>query len=907
MPPLRLQHKAPSPGTERQRLCALLCSCTCLLAGEYGGNHLASSTGSVPREVQAKAPSFWLSMQALCSRRLLVHLWRGSALSGAQKAAVHLRCSGADSQNAGLLRREVVQRLVRAPDELLARCLSANRWNSSFRDLYPRGWKKGKPPEEQPTLKPGVGSPADREGLASDTQPERGDASRAKGSRSGGGAPGPNWWALLVFGSGLAAALWLSGSESGASNPFSTPKPRQISFQEFSREYLERGLVSHIVVVNRSEARVFLKREAQGRASARPGNGSPWESPWQRPVATFVVPSVDVLERRLEDIQSRMGREPIDYIPIVYRNETSALSTLVNWAPTILLIGAYIYIVRRMSGLGGFGARGGTGAGFPFGGMLRPPGSSGSTGSGSGAGGITGGGIFNVGRASVTVLNRDPKSRIGTRFSDVAGLDEAKEEIMEFVSYLKSPERYKRIGAKIPKGALLHGPPGTGKTLLAKATAGESGVPFLTINGSDFMELFVGVGPSRVRDLFAQARQLAPCIVFIDEIDAIGRSRGRGGLIGGNDERENTLNQLLVEMDGFQPNSGVVVLAGTNRVDVLDPALLRPGRFDRQIAIDPPDIKGRKDIFLVHLRPLKLDPSIDREAIAKELAARTPGFAGADIANVCNESALIAARAGAKGVARAHFEAAIDRVIGGIEKKTMVMSPEEKRTVAYHEAGHAVAGWFLEYASPLLKVSIVPRGSAALGYAQYQPRDQRLYSREQLLDLMCMTLAGRVSEEIFFGQISTGAADDFSKITTMAYNQVTQWGMGDALGNLAFQRRNDDTSPRFYKPYSDKTAQKIDEEVRQLVRSAYERTRSLLEEKKEQVRLVAEELLANEMITREGMETLLGKRPFVEHKTFDELAQGASPTGKAATVAQDKALSGADPGQGVETVGGPTP
>jgi AFG3 family protein len=669
----------------------------------------------------------------------------------------------------------------------------------------------------------------------------------------------------------MAVALWLGESGPSTKGIFNASKPRPVSFQEFSREYLEKGLVSHIVVVNRSEARVYLKRDAQ--QSADNHGMAPWDARWQKPVATFVVPSVDVLERRLEEIQSRMGMEAIDFVPVVYRSETSMVSTLVSWAPTMLLIGAYIYIARRMSGLGGFGTRGS--GGFPFGGTFRSPGGGSSAGTGGGSG--AGGGLFSVGRASVTVLNRDPRSRISTRFTDVAGLDEAKEEIMEFVSYLKNPDRYKRIGAKIPKGALLHGPPGTGKTLLAKATAGESGVPFLTINGSDFMELFVGVGPSRVRDLFAQARQLAPCIVFIDEIDAIGRSRGRGGLIGGNDERENTLNQLLVEMDGFQPNSGVVVLAGTNRVDVLDPALLRPGRFDRQIAIDPPDIKGRREIFLVHLRPLKLDASLDRDTIAKEMAARTPGFAGADIANVCNEAALIAARAGAKGVAQEHFEAAIDRVVGGIEKKSMVMSPEEKRTVAYHEAGHAVAGWFLEYASPLLKVSIVPRGSAALGYAQYQPRDQRLYSREQLLDLMCMTLAGRVSEEIFFGQISTGAADDFTKITNMAYSQVTQWGMGEALGNLAFQRRNDDSTPRFYKPYSDKTAQRIDEEVRQLVANAYERTRRLLEERKEQVRLVAEELLTNEMITREGMEALLGKRPFAERKSFEELASGTCP------------------------------
>ncbi len=744
-------------------------------------------------------------------------------------------------------------------------------WSTSYRDFYPRGWKKGVPPEEQPLLKPGAGSGSEKRGQSvGQTSTSNGYQGFPRGNGPSGSS-GPNWWALGIFSLGMAVALWLGESGPSTKGIFNASKPRPVSFQEFSREYLEKGLVSHIVVVNRSEARVYLKRDAQ--QSADNHGMAPWDARWQKPVATFVVPSVDVLERRLEEIQSRMGMEAIDFVPVVYRSETSMVSTLVSWAPTMLLIGAYIYIARRMSGLGGFGTRGS--GGFPFGGTFRSPGGGSSAGTGGGSG--AGGGLFSVGRASVTVLNRDPRSRISTRFTDVAGLDEAKEEIMEFVSYLKNPDRYKRIGAKIPKGALLHGPPGTGKTLLAKATAGESGVPFLTINGSDFMELFVGVGPSRVRDLFAQARQLAPCIVFIDEIDAIGRSRGRGGLIGGNDERENTLNQLLVEMDGFQPNSGVVVLAGTNRVDVLDPALLRPGRFDRQIAIDPPDIKGRREIFLVHLRPLKLDASLDRDTIAKEMAARTPGFAGADIANVCNEAALIAARAGAKGVAQEHFEAAIDRVVGGIEKKSMVMSPEEKRTVAYHEAGHAVAGWFLEYASPLLKVSIVPRGSAALGYAQYQPRDQRLYSREQLLDLMCMTLAGRVSEEIFFGQISTGAADDFTKITNMAYSQVTQWGMGEALGNLAFQRRNDDSTPRFYKPYSDKTAQRIDEEVRQLVANAYERTRRLLEERKEQVRLVAEELLTNEMITREGMEALLGKRPFAERKSFEELASGTCP------------------------------
>jgi cell division protease FtsH len=393
-------------------------------------------------------------------------------------------------------------------------------------------------------------------------------------------------------------------------------------------------------------------------------------------------------------------------------------------------------------------------------------------------------------------------------FNDVAGLQEAKQEIMEFVDFLKNPGKFNSLGAKIPKGALLVGPPGTGKTLLAKAVAGEAGVPFFSMSGSDFIEMFVGVGPSRVRDLFKSARASAPCIVFIDEIDAVGRKRSKGGFSGGNDERENTLNQLLVEMDGFVPTTGIIVLAGTNRADILDPALLRPGRFDRQVLVDKPDIAGRVAIFRVHLKDLKLSDKI--EDIARRMATLTPGFSGADIMNCCNEAALIAARRKKDMIDVTDFEAAIERIIGGMEKSTKVLSPVEKKTVAYHEAGHAVAGWFLEHADPLLKVSIVPRGSAALGYNQFLPREVSLYSKEQLLDMMCMALGGRVAEELVFKVITTGASDDLDRVTKIAYSQVALYGMNEKVGRLSFKQ--DEQS--FTKPYSEATAQLIDDEVR---------------------------------------------------------------------------------------------
>jgi len=485
---------------------------------------------------------------------------------------------------------------------------------------------------------------------------------------------------------------------------------------------------------------------------------------------------------------------------------------------------------------------------------------------------------------------------------DVAGCDEAKAEIMEFVDFLKRPKKYEDLGAKIPRGALLVGPPGTGKTLLAKATAGESGVPFLSISGSDFMEMFVGVGPSRVRDLFAQARGQAPSIIFIgtrlisimcscifrrvlpwarshsvsysttpaDEIDAIGRQRGRGGMMGGNDERENTLNQLLVEMDGFGSKEGVVVLAGTNRPDILDRALMRPGRFDRQISVDRPDVKGREKIFQVHLGKIKLDAPVDQ--YSERLAALTPGFTGADIANVVNEAALMAARACDVAVMLHHFEQAADRVIAGLEKKNKVVNKVERNTVAYHEAGHAVVGWMLEHAEPLLKVSIVPRGSAALGFAQYLPNENLLATTQQLTDMMCMTLGGRAAEEVMLGKISTGAQNDLEKVTKMAYNRVAVYGMNSKVGMLSFP--SDDQSSQ--KPYSQDTARMIDEEVRELVDAAYKRTVALIERERTKVDALAQGLLAEEVLQRHDLVAILGPRPFTYEgqQNIDILDQG---------------------------------
>eukprot|EP00096_Caligus_rogercresseyi_P002648 TRINITY_DN1485_c0_g1_i1.p1 TRINITY_DN1485_c0_g1~~TRINITY_DN1485_c0_g1_i1.p1 ORF type:complete len:528 (-),score=209.38 TRINITY_DN1485_c0_g1_i1:177-1739(-) len=482
------------------------------------------------------------------------------------------------------------------------------------------------------------------------------------------------------------------------------------------------------------------------------------------------------------------------------------------------------------------------------------------------------GGLFgNMNQSTAKLVDA---SEVGVAFKDVAGCEEAKIEIMEFVNFLKNPQMYLDLGAKIPKGAILNGPPGTGKTLLAKATAGEAAVPFISVSGSEFLEMFVGVGPARVRDMFDMARKSSPCILFIDEIDAVGRKRG-GRNIGGQSEAENTLNQLLVEMDGFNSGgaSNVIVLAATNRLDVLDSALLRPGRFDRQIYVAAPDIKGRASIFKVHLGPLKVSEAAPKkDELSRKLAALTPGFTGADIANVCNEAALIAARELSDSIVLKHFEAATERVIAGMEKKTNVLQADEKKVVAYHEAGHAVAGWFLEFADPLLKVSIIPRGKG-LGYAQYLPKEQYLYTTEQLFDRMCMTLGGRAAESLFFSRITTGAQDDLQKVTKSAYAQITQYGMSATLGHLSFE------SPKpgemvFEKPYSEALAQSIDAEVQSLIGKAMERTLELLETHRADVEKVAQRLLQKEVLKREDMIELLGERPFAEKHTYEDFVQG---------------------------------
>jgi len=656
----------------------------------------------------------------------------------------------------------------------------------------------------------------------------------------------------------LLLGLGVSFSRAGQSDA------REISFQEFKTKLLEQGLVDRIEVSNKSTAKVFLKNVFlknksgasllsntsggsvadgfdSGGSFGTAGQNQQQQQNQQTHKFSFNIGSLETFERKMEEAQELMGVESSKFVPVTYVSEMYWQGEILRALPTIAILAGWLYFMRR-GAVGGMGGMGGGGGG-------------------------PGGGIFNVGKATIATLDKNaPK----VMFKDVAGCDEAKREIMEFVDFLKSPEKYEKLGAKIPRGALLVGPPGTGKTLLAKATAGESGVPFLSISGSDFMEMFVGVGPSRVRDLFAKAKEQKPSIIFIDEIDAIGRQRGRGGFAGGNDERENTLNQLLVEMDGFGSTQGVVILGGTNRPDILDKALLRPGRFDRQITVDRPDVKGREQIFRVHLQKITLDgPVAD---YSERLAALTPGFAGADIANVCNEAALVAARDAAEFVVLEHFERAVDRVIAGLEKKEKVISRVERETVAYHEAGHAVVGWFMEHAEPLLKVSIVPRGSAALGFAQYLPNENVLATTEQLSDMMCMTLGGRAAEDVMLGKISTGAQNDLEKVTKMAYNMTAVYGLNQKIGLLSFPKGDND----FKSPYSEDTARMIDEEVRELVDKAYLRTVALVREKKAVVESLARALLDKEVLQRHDLVKVLGERPFKYEgqQNIDILNQG---------------------------------
>ena len=610
---------------------------------------------------------------------------------------------------------------------------------------------------------------------------------------------------------------------------FFSTKPITIDYNRFQKMIKSHDIAKIVVIKNQEIVEISLKEEALLNTTYKDElESSSLVNNTFGPHYRLEVSSIESFEKRYDDLISSLGKGNTTEIEYLTESRTDIYSFLQTWGFTILILVGFWFLLRRMS-----------------------------------TGGGPGGQIFNISKSKASLF--DKESKIKLTFRDVAGLEEAKEEVKEIVEFLKNPKKFTKLGGKIPKGALLVGSPGTGKTLLAKAVAGEANVPFYSLSGSDFVEMFVGVGAARVRDLFKKAKEKAPCIVFIDEIDAIGRSRGRGQMPGSNDERENTLNSLLVEMDGFSTDSGVIILAATNRPDVLDSALLRPGRFDRQISIDKPDLKGREEIFKVHIRPLKLNDDV----IVKNLAAQTPGFAGAEIANVCNESALIAARKNKKSIEMSDFQDAIDRVIGGLEKKNKIISPEEKKIVAYHEAGHAVAGWYLEHADPLVKVSIVPRGIAALGYAQYLPKEQYLYQTDQLLDEMCMALGGRAAEDITFGKISTGALSDLERITKMAYSIVSVYGMNKNIGNISFYDSKQ-SDYNFTKPYSDSTAEKIDSEVKRIVDSAYERTKKLLLDKREQLEKIANKLLEKEILFQNDLETLIGKRPFESKQITQE-------------------------------------
>ncbi len=608
---------------------------------------------------------------------------------------------------------------------------------------------------------------------------------------------------------------------------------RVITFSELEKMVASSEVRS--IEYNDNFAKVTIKAEAlendfHKSRIKKPMFGS---NPATGPHYEMEIGSLDRFEEKLD----AWGKEH-DF-KYRYHKEEEWLGNLFGWLlPIILLVVIWLFIMRRMTGSGG-----------------------------------PGGQIFNIGKSKAVLF--DKEKNVNITFNDVARLESAKEEIEEIVDFLKNPKKYTELGAKIPKGALLVGPPGTGKTLLAKAVAGEAKVPFFSLSGSDFVEMFVGVGASRVRDLFKQAKEKAPAIIFIDEIDAIGRARGRGIAQGANDERENTLNQLLTEMDGFGTNNGVILLAATNRADVLDRALLRPGRFDRQIHVDLPDIEERKEIFKVHLKPLKLDTAIDMDFLAKQ----TPGFSGADIANICNEAALIAARKKKKHVQLQDFLDAVDRIIGGLERKSKIITKKEKEVIAYHEAGHATASWLLEHASPLVKVTIVPRGKS-LGAAWYLPEERQITNTDQLMDEMCAALGGRAAEEITFGKISTGALSDLEKITKQAYAMVTVYGLNDKVGNISYYDSTGQSDMSFSKPWSEKTGQIIDEEVSKMIEAAYERTKKILIENKDKLKTLAELLLEKEVIFKEDVEKIFGKRPFekdeIEKPKKDTLSENTS-------------------------------
>ena len=607
-------------------------------------------------------------------------------------------------------------------------------------------------------------------------------------------------WMYMIIALMLLGLYFANGSSSVSKN---------ISYDEF-QQYVRDGYVSKVIGYDDNSVEIYIKPQYVGTVfkqdPTRVG---------RNPMITTEAPSRENLDNFLQKEKEETHFDG----SVSYDKKKDYFSAILwNVLPIVFLIALWIFFMRRM----GSGASGGAG------------------------------GVFNVGKSKAQLFEKGGSIKV--TFKDVAGLAEAKQEVEEIVEFLKEPQKYTDLGGKIPKGALLVGPPGTGKTLLAKAVAGEANVPFFSLAGSDFVEMFVGVGASRVRDLFKQAKEKAPCIVFIDEIDAVGRARGKNPAMGGNDERENTLNQLLTEMDGFGSNSGVIILAATNRVDVLDKALLRAGRFDRQIHVDLPDLNERKEVFGVHLRPIKIDDTVDVDLLARQ----TPGFSGADIANVCNEAALIAARHGKKFVGKQDFLDAVDRIIGGLEKKTKITTEAERRSIALHEAGHASISWLLEYANPLIKVTIVPRGRA-LGAAWYLPEERQITTKEQMLDEMCATLGGRAAEDLFIGRVSSGAANDLERVTKQAYGMIAYLGMSEKLPNLCYYN-NDEYS--FQRPYSEKTAELIDEEVKRMVNEQYERAKQILSEHKEQHNELAQLLIDKEVIFAEDVERIFGKRPW---------------------------------------------
>ena len=605
-------------------------------------------------------------------------------------------------------------------------------------------------------------------------------------------------------------------------NFMGTEVTKPTSWQEFNQKMLQQQKVEKVIVVNKEKAFVYIKKdflsEKQFKDVSKKAYGN---TPNLGPHFYFEIGSVETFANDLKEAQSSFKSG--EKISPLYETRNDVFGDILSWVlPLVLFIFIWMFIMKRMSGGG------------------------------------AGGQIFNIGKTQGKLIDKED---IKISFKDVAGLEEAKEEIAEIVDFLKAPAKYTKLGGKIPRGAMLVGPPGTGKTLLAKAVAGEAKVPFFSLTGSDFVEMFVGVGASRVRDLFKQAKEKAPAIIFIDEIDAIGRARGKNAMTGSNDERENTLNQLLTEMDGFGTNSGVIVMAATNRADVLDKALIRAGRFDRQIFVDLPDLVERKEIFEVHLKPIKLVENMDINFLARQ----TPGFSGADIANVCNEAALIAARKSKKQVEKQDFLDAVDRIIGGLEKRSKIISPNEKKTIAYHEAGHATVSWMLEFASPLIKVTIVPRGKS-LGAAWYLPEERQLTTTEQMLDEICSAMGGRAAEEVFFGKISTGALSDLEKVTKMAYAMVSIYGLSKKIGNISYYDSSGQQTG-FIKPYSEERAQLIDQEVSKILEQQYQRAKDILIANKEKVEKLGSELLLNEVIFKTDLETIFGVRQW---KSYEE-------------------------------------